>query len=68
MLFRSGVLSIGFGVLLFAAPGAGALALVGVIAGYAILYGVLLVVLGVRLERWRRANERTFSGGAPSHA
>lgn len=52
LLALSGVLSIVFGVLLFGHPGAGALAVVWTIGGYAIAFGVLLVGLGIRLHRW----------------
>jgi uncharacterized membrane protein HdeD (DUF308 family) len=52
MLATGGVLSIAFGVLLLMFPSAGALAMVWMIGGYAILFGVLLVGLGVRLHHW----------------
>jgi uncharacterized membrane protein HdeD (DUF308 family) len=69
MLALAGVLSIGFGGLLFAFPGAGALALVWLIASYAILFGVLLCGLGVRLRRVRREVARDIpAGGAASAA
>jgi uncharacterized membrane protein HdeD (DUF308 family) len=48
----AGALSIAFGVLLFAQPGAGALALVWLIAIYAMTFGTLLIALGVRLHSW----------------
>jgi len=51
LLALSGVLSIAFGVLLFARPGAGALAVVWIIGAYAIAFGALLVGLGLRLQR-----------------
>jgi len=50
LLGLSGVLSVAFGVLMFAQPGAGALAVIWVIGGYAIFFGVLLIALGVRLK------------------
>ena len=46
----SGVLSVIFGVLMVMSPGAGALAVVGIIAAYAITFGILLIVLGFRLR------------------
>ena len=50
LLGLSGALSILFGVFMLARPGAGALAVVWVIAWYAILFGVALVMLGFRLK------------------
>ncbi len=51
LLVVSGVLSAAFGVFLAAFPGAGALAVLFWIGAYAILLGVLLVLLGVELRR-----------------
>ena len=52
LLGFAGVLSILLGALLFAHPAAGALALVWTIGLYAILFGVLLVGMGLRLHHW----------------
>lgn len=49
-LALSGIASIIFGVLLYAYPGAGALAVITIIGIYAIVFGVLLLVLGLRLR------------------
>lgn len=49
----AGALSIVFGILVMVAPGAGALALVLWIGAYAVLLGVFLVALGLRLRGWR---------------
>jgi len=46
----SGVLAIVFGALLILAPGAGALAMVFWVGAYAVVYGVFLVLLGLRLR------------------
>jgi uncharacterized membrane protein HdeD (DUF308 family) len=46
----SGALSVLFGLLMFARPGAGALAVIWIIACYAIAFGLLLVMLGFRLK------------------
>ena len=48
----SGALSVLFGLLMFVSPGAGALAMLGLIASYAIAFGVLLIVLGFRLRSY----------------
>lgn len=50
LLALSGLLSIVFGVLMVMRPGAGALAVIWIIACYAILFGILLVSLGFRLK------------------
>ena len=50
-LILGGILSVVFGIVMLAQPGAGALALVFVIGGYAIVYGVLLVAFSLRLHR-----------------
>jgi uncharacterized membrane protein HdeD (DUF308 family) len=53
LLVLSGVLSIAFGVILFAQPGAGALAVVWVIASYAVLFGCLFIALAFRLKKFK---------------
>jgi uncharacterized membrane protein HdeD (DUF308 family) len=52
-LILSGLLSIAFGVLLFARPGSGALALVWIIGTFAILHGCTLIALAFRLKQFR---------------
>jgi uncharacterized membrane protein HdeD (DUF308 family) len=54
----SGVLSILFGVVLFARPGAGAMALVLVIGWFAVLFGILHLMLGFRLKSLIRSVPR----------
>jgi uncharacterized membrane protein HdeD (DUF308 family) len=51
LLGLSGVLSVFFGIIMFVQPGAGALAVIWVIAAYAIVFGILLIWLGLRLKR-----------------
>jgi uncharacterized membrane protein HdeD (DUF308 family) len=52
-LALGGVLSIVLGAFLIARPGAGALAVTWMIAAYAIVFGVTLIALGVRLKGLR---------------
>ena len=47
----SGLLSVLFGLFVLFQPGAGALALIWVIGGYALFFGVLLIVLAFKLKR-----------------
>ena len=53
-LILSGLLSIAFGVLMIARPGAGALAVIWTIAWYAIFFGCLLIGLAFRLKKFKR--------------
>src|SRR3712207_2895613 len=53
MLALAGIASVLFGILLFVQPGAGALALVWIIGAYAVVYGVLLLILAFRLRGMR---------------
>ena len=64
LLGLSGVVSVAFGVLLVLFPGPGALALLWYIGGFAIVFGVLMIAFGLRLERWRRSTQRTIPPGA----
>jgi len=50
MLALSGLLSIVFGVLLFAYPGAGAVGIAWILGAYAAAAGVVLIALGIRLR------------------
>lgn len=49
----SGLVSVAFGLYLLLRPQAGALALAGLIAAFAIAFGMLLLIGGVRLRRMR---------------
>ena len=51
LLGLSGVLSVIFGIIMFAQPGVGALAVIWLIGSYAIIFGILLISLGVRLKQ-----------------
>jgi uncharacterized membrane protein HdeD (DUF308 family) len=50
LLILSGVVSVLFGFLLLAQPAAGALALVWIIAGYSVAFGIILVIFSFRLK------------------
>jgi uncharacterized membrane protein HdeD (DUF308 family) len=50
MLAFSGVLSLVFGVLVFAFPGAGAVGISWILGAYALAGGLVLIVLGIRLR------------------
>lgn len=58
LLGLSGLLSVAIGILFFVNPGAGALSLVWLIGIYAIVLGVLLVILAFRLRRFRDRVDR----------
>lgn len=69
LLAASGVLSIAFGVLMMFFPGSGALALAWIVGGYSIVFGALLIALGLRLNRFRRTGGRQIpTGGMPTPA
>lgn len=50
----AGVLSILFGIYVFVQPGGGAVALVWMIGGWALLLGVLLLIVGMKLRGLRK--------------
>ena len=57
-----GVVSVLFGLLVFARPGAGAIAVVWLIGFYAIVLGIQRIALAFRLRDWQA---HPMSGGAP---
>jgi uncharacterized membrane protein HdeD (DUF308 family) len=68
VLVLGGVLSILFGLLIAIFPGAGALTIVIWIGAYAVVFGVLMVTLGLRLRKLVRTVERdahVFPAGGP---
>ena len=50
VLILSGALSVLFGVLVLARPGAGALSIVWLIGGYAILFGLMMLALAIKIK------------------
>ena len=55
LLILSGLLSVVVGIIVLAQPGAGALALVWLIAAYAVAFGLLMIALSLRLKIHRLA-------------
>lgn len=53
LLILNGAVSVLFGVVVFVMPGAGALALIWLIALYAILYGILMIAFALRVRNHR---------------
>jgi len=51
-LIAGGVLSVAFGALMMRSPGAGALVMTVWIGAYAVVFGVMLIALALRLRRW----------------
>jgi uncharacterized membrane protein HdeD (DUF308 family) len=66
LLAISGIASIIFGVLMVIWPGAGALAVIWLIASYAIIFGVLFLFLAFRLRNWGKTHKPDMLGGIPS--
>lgn len=54
-LILKGIISVLFSLVLFIAPGAGALGMVLVIGIYAVVVGVLLLLVALRLRSWNKA-------------
>jgi uncharacterized membrane protein HdeD (DUF308 family) len=48
----AGIASVAFGVILLLQPAAGALALIWLIATWAVVFGILLIVLAFRVRNW----------------
>ncbi|HYY89063.1 MAG TPA: HdeD family acid-resistance protein [Chloroflexota bacterium] len=61
-LLVGGALSVLFGVVVAAAPGAGALALVWLIGAYAVVFGIALIAVSWRL----RSHAQRLGGAAPT--
>ena len=64
LLALSGVLSVLFGILLVLWPATGALAVVLLIGAYAVVFGGVLIGLGLRLRRLRGAAAQEPAGAA----
>jgi uncharacterized membrane protein HdeD (DUF308 family) len=53
LMILSGILSIIFGILLIAQPSAGAISIVWLLGGYALIFGILTLMLAFRLRGMR---------------
>jgi uncharacterized membrane protein HdeD (DUF308 family) len=62
MLILSGVVSIIFGALLIALPGAGAIAMVWLLGAYALLFGMLTLMFALRVRGMRNTIGRQAPG------
>jgi uncharacterized membrane protein HdeD (DUF308 family) len=62
ILILSGVVSIIFGALLIAQPGAGTIAIVWLLGSYALIFGILTLMLAFRLRGMRERLGRQASG------
>ena len=66
LLVLGGLASVVFGVLLMAQPGAGALAVISLIAGFAFVFGVILVALAIRARSFMKKLEAMSPVAAPA--
>lgn len=58
LLILGGLASVLFGLIAFVRPGAGALAVISLIAGYALFVGVILMILAFRMRGWGKKLEK----------
>ena len=49
----AGIVSVAFGIILLLQPAAGALALVWLIAAWAVVFGILLMIVAFRMRNWK---------------
>lgn len=67
LLVLSGALSLVFGILLVISPIAGALVIALWVGAYALIFGVIMVALGLRLRSWGRNVMASGHIPAPAH-
>jgi uncharacterized membrane protein HdeD (DUF308 family) len=67
LLLLSGIITVAFGVLLFARPGAGAMAMLAFLGAFAIVSGIALLFFGIRARQFAR-NARAAIHGKQARA
>jgi uncharacterized membrane protein HdeD (DUF308 family) len=67
LLALSGIASMLFGILVLAAPLAGAIAIALWVGIYALVFGVILVAFGLRLRSWQKHPGAAPPVGVPAH-
>jgi uncharacterized membrane protein HdeD (DUF308 family) len=67
LLALTGIASLIFGVLIMAAPLAGALVIAIWVGAYAMIFGVLLIALGFRLRSWAQGHHAGPAVSIPAH-
>ena len=68
LLVASGALSLAFGVVFAIQPGLGVVAPMWLLGAYASLFGILLVLLALRLYRWRPPAPPSHSAEPPTES
>jgi uncharacterized membrane protein HdeD (DUF308 family) len=63
-MILSGIASIVFGILLIVLPGSGALAIVWLLGSYALLFGILTLMLAFRLRGMPETISHSATGAA----
>lgn len=63
LLALSGIVSLAFGILIVIRSGEGTLAIMGIIAAYAVVFGILMVAGGLRLRTWMLLTSDTRTTG-----
>ncbi len=53
LLILAGIASVAFGIILFLQPAAGALVLIWWLGAWALIFGILLIVLAFRMRNWK---------------
>jgi uncharacterized membrane protein HdeD (DUF308 family) len=53
LLILAGIASVAFGVILLLRPAAGALALIWWFGAWALIFGILMIVLAFRMRSWK---------------